>query len=346
MDKSFLINLVDSLTNTTQLTWTRLHITDDVLVQMKSQMTATALMFLVMTMSVVSFIVLFLIRELYTLLTMKSLKDKVVLVTGGASGIGRLIAKKCAQMGSIVVIWDINDEWLTKTVRELESIQSSGRVFGYKVDITDYNRVNQVAQQVRQDVGAGVDVLINNAGVVIGKSLLAASEKEIALTLNVNTLALFWTTRAFLPDMMKKKEGHLVTVASACGIAATSGMPDYCTSKFGAIGFNESMRVELKESPDTRNIRTLCVCPYYINTGMFTGVNNGRVLPLLEPEYVAERIVTSIQRGDEMLILPWICKTSYFWKFFVPVWLQDWGLDFLGVTRSMKTFKGRMGETK
>ena len=80
MDKSFLINLVDSLTNTTQLTWTRLHITDDVLVQMKSQMTATALMFLVMTMSVVSFIVLFLIRELYTLLTMKSLKDKVVSV--------------------------------------------------------------------------------------------------------------------------------------------------------------------------------------------------------------------------------------------------------------------------
>lgn len=344
MNKSFLIDLMDSLTNSTQLTWTRLQLADEVLVQMKSQMTTTHLIILTMTMSIVTYIVAYLLKELYLLLTMKSLKDKVVLITGGAGGIGKLIAKRCVNLGSTVVIWDINEELLQKTVREIETLHP-GKVFGYQVDITNYNKVYEVAEKVRKDVGSGVDVLINNAGIVIGKSLLTATEKEISLTLNVNTLALFWTTRAFLPDMMRKKEGHIVTVASACGIAATSGMPDYCTSKFAAVGFNESMRVELKQNPDTWNIRTLCVCPYYINTGMFTGVQNG-MLPLLEPDYVADRIVSSIQRREEMLILPWICKTSYFWKFFVPVWLQDVGLDILGVTRSMKTFKGRVATSK
>lgn len=235
------------------------------------------------------------------------------------------------------MIWDVNEELLQKTVRELSL---EGKIYGYKVDITDHNMVNEMAAKVRQDVGAGVDVLINNAGIVMGKGLLNSTEKEIMLTMNVNTLSHFWTTRAFLPDMIQKREGHIVTVASACGIAATSGMPDYVTSKFAVIGFNDALRVELKQSPETSKIKTLCVCPYYINTGMFTGVKNG-LLPLLEPEYVADRIVNSIQRCDEMLIMPWLCKTSYLFKFLVPIWLQDFGLDILGVTRSMKTFKGR-----
>jgi short-subunit dehydrogenase len=231
----------------------------------------------------------------------------------------------------------VNEEQLSKTVSELSAF---GKIYGYKVDITDYNKVYEMAEKVKQDIGSSVDILINNAGVVMGKSLLNATEKEIMLTLNVNTLSHFWTTRAFLPGMIEKGEGHIVTVASACGIAATSGMPDYVTSKFAVIGFNDALRVELKQNPKTARIRTLCVCPYYINTGMFKGVKNG-LLPLLEPEYVANRIVNSIQRCDEMLIMPWACKTAYLVKFLLPIWIQDLGLDLMGVTRSMQSFKGR-----
>jgi len=301
-------------------------------------MSASTLVFLVFSCLVLSFVVAFIIREVYTLFHLKNLKGKVVLITGGASGIGRLIAKRCCQLGSTVVIWDVNEEFLEKTVRDLSGLE--GKIYGYKVDITDYQKVYEVADKVKRDVGASVDVLINNAGVIMGKNLLNSSEKEIMLTMNVNTLSHFWTVKAFLPDMIQKKEGHIVTVASACGIAATSGMPDYVASKFAAIGFNDSLRVELKQSPDTVNIKTLCVCPYYINTGMFTGVKNG-FLPLLEPEYVADRVVNSIQRCDEALFMPWTIKTSYLFKFIAPIWLQDLGLDVLGVSRSMKTFKGR-----
>lgn len=295
-----------------------------------------------LTLLVLAFIVLFIVlsyiaKEIYICLHWKDLKGKVVLITGGANGIGKLIAKKCCQLGSKVAIWDVNEEQLSKTVSELSAF---GKIYGYKVDITDYNKVYEMAEKVKQDIGSSVDILINNAGVVMGKSLLNATEKEIMLTLNVNTLSHFWTTRAFLPGMIEKGEGHIVTVASACGIAATSGMPDYVTSKFAVIGFNDALRVELKQNPKTARIRTLCVCPYYINTGMFKGVKNG-LLPLLEPEYVANRIVNSIQRCDEMLIMPWACKTAYLVKFLLPIWIQDLGLDLMGVTRSMQSFKGR-----
>lgn len=340
MDKRFFIELVDSFTNrtSTHFSWTKLS-TDDMLSQMRDQMTASTLVFLVMSGLVLIFVIGFIIREIHTLLHLKDLKTRVVLITGGASGIGRLIAKKCCHLGSIVVIWDINEEWLEKTVSELSSIPNS-KIYGYKVDITDYNKVYETADKMRQDIGSTVDVLINNAGIVVGKNLLNSTEKELMLTMNVNTLSHFWTVKAFLPDMIQKKEGHIVTVASACGVAATSGMPDYVASKFAAVGFNDALRLELKQNPDTVNIKTLCVCPYYVNTGMFTGVKNG-LLPLLEPEYVADRIVNSVQRCDEMLIMPWMIKTSYLFKFLVPIWVQDLGLDVFGISRSMHTFKGR-----
>lgn len=339
IDKAFIVGLVDSLTNSTNnhLQWTKMT-RDQVLDQMRNQMSASTLVFLVVSFLVLLFVVGFIIREVYTLFHLKNLKGKVVLITGGASGIGKLMAKKCCALGSTVVIWDVNEEFLKNTVSELTG--TGGKIHAYKVDITDYEKVYETARQVKKDVGASVDVLVNNAGVVIGRNVLNTSEREIMLTMNVNTTSHFWTVKAFLPDMIQKREGHIVTVASACGIAATSGMQDYVASKFAAIGFNDSLRVELKQNRDTANIKTLCVCPYYINTGMFTGVKNG-LLPLLEPEYVADRIVNSIQRCDEVLVLPWVVKLTHVFKFLSPIWLQDLSLDILGVSRSMTTFKGR-----
>jgi len=86
----------------------------------------------------------------------------------------------------------------------------------------------------------------------------------------VNCTSHHYTVRQFLPDMLKQNKGHIVTIASVAGLTACSGLVDYCASKFGAVGFDESLRVEMKTLK--KNIKTTCICPYFINTGMFEGV--------------------------------------------------------------------------
>ncbi len=86
---------------------------------------------------------------------------------------------------------------------------------------------------------------MNNAGIVSGKSILENSERMIKKTLEVNTISHSYTVRAFLPAMLAKNEGHIVTIASAAGLIGVSGLADYCASKFGAVGFDESLRMEL-----------------------------------------------------------------------------------------------------
>ena len=139
-------------------------------------------------------------------------------------------------------------------------------------------RVYAVAEETRAAAG-GVDVLINNAGVVSGRSLLDIPDEKIEATFAVNTLSLFWVTKAVLPDMLRRGEGHIVTIASASGLIGVAKLSDYAASKWAAVGFDESLRAELRQTAP--GVRTTVVCPCYIDTGMFRGVKSR--FPLLLP---------------------------------------------------------------
>ena len=105
-----------------------------------------------------------------------------------------------------------------------------------------------------------------------GTALLDTSDERIIRTFDVNIMAHFWTIKAFLPDMISQKRGHLVNVASLAGHSGTNKLVDYCASKFAAVGLDESLRVELFVQGHGDTVRTTVICPYYINTGMFAGV--------------------------------------------------------------------------
>ncbi|GFT55542.1 hypothetical protein TNCV_3320561 [Trichonephila clavipes] len=113
------------------------------------------------------------------------------------------------------------------------------------------------------------------------------------------------TCKAFLPDMMAENKGHIVSIASLAGIAGATRLTDYCASKFAAVGFEESLRLELYDEGYT-GIHSTVVCPFFINTGMFDGANSG-IFAMLEPEYVADEIVASVLVNKEVVIIP-----SYF----------------------------------
>ena len=186
-----------------------------------------------------------------------------------------------------------------------------------------------------------MDILVNNAGVVSGSPLLELPDEHIERTFRVNTLALFWTTKAFLPAMIARGSGHIVTVASAAGLIGSPRETDYAASKFAAVGFNEALRLELKRSAP--GVKTTVVRPFYIDTGMFEGVKTRfpLLLPILKESAVTERILRAVQHDTARVDMPWMVRTLPLMRL-LPVWAFDGLADFFGITAAMDEFTGRL----
>ncbi|MDN5878421.1 MAG: SDR family oxidoreductase [Arthrobacter sp.] len=263
------------------------------------------------------------------------LKNETVLITGGGSGIGRLLALGAARRGARIVIWDLS-EASGRTVRdEVRALGADAEAFA--VDVTDRAAVRATAEQTGE-----VDVVVNNAGVVSGKRLLDASEEALEATIQVNVMALYWVTRAFLGGMIERRHGSIVTVSSAAGMVGVAKQTDYSASKFAAFGFAESLRVELAK--DGTGVNSLVVCPYYISTGMFEGVKTRfpLILPILKPDYVVTRMLDAIEAGKQKLVMPRAVHALSPLRI-LPVPLFDKVANLLGVNNTMDAFVGRSG---
>jgi all-trans-retinol dehydrogenase (NAD+) len=260
-----------------------------------------------------------------------------VLITGAASGIGRLLALGACARGARVTLLDRDRTGLSSVRSELNL--DGYDAAAYAVDLGDRSAFKAVAAQVLA-VRGPVDILINNAGVVTGKTLLECSDEAIERTFQVNALALFWTVRAFLPAMIAQGRGHVVTIASAAGLGGTARLTDYCASKFAAVGFDESLRLELKRLGHP--IRTTVVCPWYIDTGMFRGVRTrfSWLLPILDPHYAVRRILCAVSSNRRRLVMPRFVMAVLVARV-LPLGLFDAVMRFFGVDRTMDEFAGR-----
>eukprot|EP00823_Brevimastigomonas_motovehiculus_P003939 TRINITY_DN2516_c0_g1_i1.p1 TRINITY_DN2516_c0_g1~~TRINITY_DN2516_c0_g1_i1.p1 ORF type:complete len:340 (+),score=58.81 TRINITY_DN2516_c0_g1_i1:55-1074(+) len=266
----------------------------------------------------------------------KSLRDQIIVVTGGSSGIGRLMCKLFAQQGARVVIWDLNAKPAEEVCNEIK--KDGGRADFFQCDVSKYEMVYSVAEQVKKSIGP-VDILVNNAGVVSGRPITELTEQAIQRTYAVNVLAHYWTVKAFLPDMIKRNHGHIVSIASAAGWVGTAKMTDYAGSKFAAIGMAESLRYELMQS-GASGVHVTCVAPYYISTGMFEGVQTHPLLGILKPEYVAQEIVDAVRTNKAFLTMPALVNSISLFRL-LPQWMFDWVMGFLKLNRCMEHFSGR-----
>ena len=161
-----------------------------------------------------------------------------------------------------------------------------------KCDVSNRESITEAAKVARNTFGE-VTILINNAGIVSGKKILDNSDFMMKKTLEVNTLAHLYTIKEFMPDMIKMNKGHIVTLASLAGVVGTPGMADYSASKFGAFAIDECIRTEILKMG--YNIQTTCICPYFINTGMFEGVSGAFLMPILDQHWVVWRIITAMR---------------------------------------------------
>ncbi|GAB1606247.1 epidermal retinol dehydrogenase 2-like [Argonauta hians] len=272
----------------------------------------------------------------------KSIKGYNVLITGAGSGIGRSLARKFAKMDCNVILWDINKESNEETAAIIRAHGKSAHT--YVCDVTSKLDIYKTADKVRSEVGH-VDILVNNAGVVTGKNFLDCSDQEIMRTMQVNVLAHFWTIRAFLPEMIRRNSGHIVTISSVAGLIGLNKLTGYCASKFACVGLNEALRCELN-SMKKHGIHLTLACPYYTDTGMFEGAKTRfpTILPVLKTKFVAEKIIEAVLSNQEVLYVPRMIYLVAFLKGYFPVKCWSLILRFTGSYSLMDDFRGRPQE--
>lgn len=268
---------------------------------------------------------------------MTKIKDKCILVTGGASGIGRIMGRMALEKGArCLVIWDINETAIAETAAEYESI---GAVKGYRVDVSDNEAVAAAYRRVCDECG-NVDILINCAGIVTGnKTFDKQTTDDIERTMRINSIAPMVLALHALPDMITRDSGHICNIASAAGMISNPKMSVYVASKWAVIGWSDSVRIELAQAHS--KVRFTTIAPYYINTGMFDGVHS-RIFPILDPERTSRKILRAIERNKNFSGIPLGFHLIRICQGLLPV---SW-FDFIfgrcfGIFSAMDNFTGR-----
>ena len=187
-----------------------------------------------------------------------------------------------------------------------------------------------------------VDVLFNNAGIVRGNTYFWETEDvaQIQQTMAINSVAPMLITREFLPGMIgKDSECRIVNIASSAGLVPNPRMAVYAASKWAAIGWSDSVRLELEQAGHD-HIKVTTVCPGYINTGMFEGAKDALLTPMLEQEEVVDAAWKEMLKGGPFLLIPWTVALNKVLGGILPVGIYDFVLKKFGVFNAMEEFHG------
>lgn len=266
---------------------------------------------------------------------------KKVLVTGAAMGLGKLFAERAVREGAAaVVLWDINEVALKGTAAELAGRGSE--IHHYVVDVSDRDAIAETATSVRETVG-DIDILVNNAGIVRGNTYFWETENraDIDKTMAINSLAPMYITLEFLPAMVRGTgQARVLNIASSAGLVANPRMSVYAASKWAALGWSDSVRLELEQAGHD-HVKVTTVCPTYINTGMFDGAKGFWLTPILEQDAVVDTSWNEMKQGNALVVLPWTSRLNRALSGILPLKLRDLFLDTVGVYHSMDEFTGR-----
>ncbi|WP_330254734.1 SDR family NAD(P)-dependent oxidoreductase [Nocardia sp. NBC_00565] len=267
--------------------------------------------------------------------------QKNVLVTGAAQGLGKLFAERAVREGAAaVVLWDINESGLKETAVELSGRGSA--VHHYVVDVASRDSISEAAAAVRAEVG-DIDILVNNAGIVRGNSYFweTTDRADIDKTMAINSLAPMYITLEFLPAMVNGTgQARVMTIASSAGLVSNPRMSVYAASKWAALGWSDSVRIELEQAGH-EHVKITTVCPTYINTGMFDGAKGFLFTPILEQDAVVDSSWREMKSGNPLVILPWTSRLNKAISGLLPIKLRDLFLNSVGVYHSMDEFTGR-----
>lgn len=267
-------------------------------------------------------------------------QNKTLLITGAASGIGKRFAEKIATFSGVkLVLWDRNPDQLNLIKQQLDS---KCTVTICDIDISDPKQIElEAGRLIKQNFLP--DIIINCAGIVVGKYFHEHTSSDIERTVRINTTGSMWVVHAFLNDMMNRGSGNIVNLGSASGYIGNPRMSVYAASKWAILGWSESLRIEMKRLKT--GIQVTTVIPSYINTGMFDGVKPPLLTPILETDDIVDRMITGIAKGLDQIKAPFIVHFIPILKAILPASVFDWlAGNVFGVYNSMTSFKGSRKE--
>jgi len=226
------------------------------------------------------------------------IKDKVVVVTGGASGIGRALCERFAEEGaSAVVVADINQAGIDEVVA---AISGRTRTLGVVTDVSKEADVQRLVEESRKAFG-DIDLFCSNAGIfTIGGE--EVSNENWQRIWDINVMAHIYASRAVLPAMLERGEGYLLNTASAAGLLSQIGSAPYAVTKHAAIGFAEWLSITY----GNRGIKVSVLCPQAVRTQMTANTRGGGVAGvdgMLEPEALAQTVIETLAE-ERFLCLP------------------------------------------
>jgi 3-oxoacyl-[acyl-carrier protein] reductase len=228
---------------------------------------------------------------------MESLRGKIALVTGAGKGIGRAIAIALANEG-------VNVGLLARTAKDLQAVAAEIKSTGVKTamataDVSDIQSVNSAVEKIQQDLGE-IDILINNAGTGTFGKFLELEPAQWENQVKVNLFGVYYTTRAVLPQMIKRETGDIVNVSSTAGLRGNAGTSAYSASKFGVMGLTESLMQEVRK----HNIRVTALAPSTVVTELAKSANliNNNEDRMMQPEDFAELIIAQLKLNRRVFV--------------------------------------------
>ncbi|KFW00993.1 Short-chain dehydrogenase/reductase 3, partial [Eurypyga helias] len=252
-----------------------------------------------------------------------------------------------------IILWGRTEKCLKETTEEIRMMGTECHYF--ICDVGNREEVYRQAKAVREKVGhllllqvGDITILVNNAAVVHGKSLMDSDDDALLKSQHINTLGQFWQTffcfllcsSDSLPRMLELQNGHIVCLNSVLALSAIPGAIDYCTSKASSFAFMESLTLGLLDCP---GVNATTVLPFHTSTEMFQGmrIRFPNLFPPLKPETVARRTVEAVQLNQAFLLLPWTMHVLVILKSILPQAALEEIHKFSGSYTCMNTFKGR-----
>ncbi|MEX0603270.1 MAG: SDR family NAD(P)-dependent oxidoreductase [Marinobacter sp.] len=239
---------------------------------------------------------------------MKDLKNKVAVITGAGSGIGRALAKELASRGCRLALSDVNEAGLKQTVELCDAID----VKAYLLDVSDRDAIYAHAEAVAKDFGT-VNLVINNAGVALSATVREMTDDDFKWVMDIDFWGVAHGTRAFLPHLIASGDGHVVNISSVFGLIGVPKQSAYNAAKFAVRGFTEALRQEMKL--EKQPVAISCVHPGGIRTNIANSARMGKSenaiaqrkgfdkLAVTTPEKAAAVIVKGILRNESRILV-------------------------------------------
>lgn len=261
--------------------------------------------------------------------------QEVVVVTGGAAGIGKAIVEVLSQKRKAkIAVLDLAPPTYAPAPRGAPAIQY------YKTDVTNPAQVKAVAEQIRATLGEPT-VLVNNAGIASGNTILESDPEHVQRVWRVNHLSNYVTLQEFLPYMVKHNHGHVVTVASSASFFSLPSMSEYSGSKSATLALHEVLRGELRQRYNAPRVRASLVAPTKVRTALGDGMEDHSLPffhPVLEAYQLGRKVLWAVDSGlSQYMVLPRLMHPLPALRGF-PDWLRR-AFELIGNTDDMVSHK-------